>query len=140
MEKREKIEEMYFTQKMSLTQIAQEMQLSISYVSRILRENKSYRDEQERRKQENQVKRRQMQKDLIYKSRKEKAVQRIMENQVLKRMHEQAVKELSKGRTLGNNALRKWTTVYKYNREKHCYEFDANIAKRPCDFPRYINI
>ena len=38
-EKREKIEEMYFIQKMSLTNIAKELKVSVSYVSRLLRDN-----------------------------------------------------------------------------------------------------
>ena len=52
MEKREKIEEMYFMQKMSLTNIAKELNLSVSYVSRLLRQNEKYHDEQEARKKD----------------------------------------------------------------------------------------
>ncbi len=140
MEKREKIEQLYFLQKRSLTQISEEMKLSISYISRILRENANYHDEQEKRKQENKVKRMEKQKNIIYKNRQEKNIQDMVENQILKRRHEQASKELSKGKTLGNNDLRKWSTVYKYNKEKKCYEFDSSISNKPCDFPKYINI
>lgn len=62
MEKREKIEKMYFIQKMSLTNIAKELKVSVSYVSRLLRDNEKYHDEQEIRKQENQLKRKKQQK------------------------------------------------------------------------------
>ena len=76
-EKREKIEEMYFIQKMSLTNIAEKLNVSVSYVSRLLRQNKKYHEEQEIRKQENQLKRKKKQKELIYSQRKEKARQRL---------------------------------------------------------------
>ena len=121
-EKREKIEEMYFIQKMSLTNIAKKLNVSVSYVSRLLRQNEKYHNEQEIRKQENQLKRKKKQKELIYNQRKEKARQRLLENQAMKKSHEQATKEMSKGRTLGNETLRKWCSLYNYNKEKKRYE------------------
>ncbi len=139
-EKREKIEKMYFIQKMSLTNIAKELKVSVSYVSRLLRDNEKYHDEQEIRKQKNQLKRKKQQKELIYSQRKEKARQRVVENQKMKRSHEQATKEMSKGRTLGNETLRKWCSLYNYNKDKKCYEFNTNEALKPRDFPLYIKV
>lgn len=140
MEKREKIEEMYFMQKMSLTNIAKELNLSVSYVSRLLRQNEKYHDEQEARKKENQIKRREQQKELIYSQRKEKARQRLLENQAMKKSHEQATREMSKGRTMGNETLRRWCSLYNYNKEKNCYQFDTTKALKPRDFPLYIKV
>ena len=125
-EKREKIEEMYFIQKMSLTNIAKKLNVSVSYVSRLLRQNEKYHNEQEIRKQENQLKRKKQQKELIYSQRKEKARQRLLENQAMKKSHEQATKEMSQGRTLGNETLRRWCSLYNYNKDKNCYEFNTN--------------
>lgn len=139
-EKREKIEEMYFIQKMSLTNIAEKLNVSVSYVSRLLRQNKKYHNEQEIRKQENQLKRKRQQKELIYSQRKEKARQRLLENQAMKKSHEQATKEMSKGRILGNETLRKWCSLYNYNKDKKCYEFNTNEALKPRDFPLYIKV
>lgn len=140
MEKKEKIEELYFYQKMSLTEIAEQLGLSISYISRILRQNPNYSVEQERRKNENKMLRREKQKELIYELRKNKSRQNIIDNQRLKNEHEQAAKELSKRKTLGNDALRKWCSLYKYDKEKQKYKFDDSEVLRPNDYPMYINI
>ena len=93
MEKREKIEEMYFLQKMSLTNIAEKLNVSVSYVSRLLRQNEKYHNEQEIRKQENQLKRKKKQKELIYSQRKEKARQRLLENQAMNKLQKKCQKE-----------------------------------------------
>lgn len=138
MEKRAKIEDMYFIQKMSLTEIAQHLNISVSYVSRILKNNDRYVLEKEDRKKQNFIKRRKIQKELIYKQKKEKARQRVIENQVLKQMHEQATREMSKGRKLGDEVLRKWCSLYQYDKEKGCYKFDTTKATKPIDFPLYI--
>ena len=138
MEKREEIERLYFLQKRSLTQIAEEMKLSISYISRILRENTNYHDEQEKRKQENKEKRRAKQKELIYTNRKEKARQSSIDNLIMQNLHEQASIELSKRSALSKEALRKWCSLYKYNKQKKCYEFDSSKTVKPNDFPLYI--
>ena len=137
-EKKEKIEELYFNEKMSLTEIASQLGVSVSYVSKILRKNSNYNIEQERRKKENKIFRREKQKELIYKLRKNKAKENIIENYALKRKHEQDVRELSKRRTLGNDALRKWCSLYKYDKEKQKYKFDDSKILKPNDFPLYI--
>lgn len=138
MEKKKKIEELYFNQKMSLTEIAEQIGLSISYISRILRQNPNYSVEQERRKNENKMLRREKQKELIYKLRKNRTAQNIIENQKIKRQHEQASIEMSKRKTLGNEALRKWCSLYKYDKEKQKYKFDDSKTLKPRDFPLYI--
>lgn len=138
MEKNEKIEKLYFEQKMSLTEIASQLGVSVSYVSKVLRKNPNYKIEQKRRKEENKISRREKQKELIYKSRRNKAKENIIENQALKRKHEQDVRELSKRRTLGNDALRKWCSLYKYDKEKQKYKFDDSKILKPNNFPLYI--
>ena len=140
MEKKKKIEELYFEQKMSLTEIANQLGISVSYVSKILRKNPNYNIEQERRKEENKISRREKQKELIYKLRRNKAKENIIENQALKKKHEQDVRELSKRRTLGNDALRKWCSLYKYDKEKHKYKFDDSKILKPNDYPMYIKV
>lgn len=140
MEKKKKIEELYFNQKMSLTEIASQLGVSVSYVSRILKKNPNYTNEQEKRKEENKIFRREKQKELIYKLRRKKAKENIIENQALKKQQEQDAKELSKRRTLGNDALRKWCSLYKYDKEKKSYKFDESKTLKPIDYPMYIKI
>lgn len=140
MEKKEKIEELYFNQKMSLTEIANQLGVSVSYVSKILRKNSNYNIEQERRKEENKISRREKQKELIYKLRRNKAKENIIEDYALKKQQEQDAKELSKRRTIGNDALRKWCSLYKYDKEKQKYKFDDSKVLKPNDYPMYIKI
>lgn len=140
MEKKEKIEKLYFEQKMSLTEIANQLGVSVSYISKILRKNPNYNIEQERRKKENKLIRREKQKELIYKLRRNRAKENIIENYALKKQQEQDAKELSKRRTLGNDALRKWCSLYKYDKEKKSYKFDESEALKPRDYPMYIKV
>lgn len=140
MGKLEQIEEMFFDQKMTLTKIAQELDLSISYISRILKKNPNYYMENEKRKEENKEKWKIKRKELMRETRKENSIQKIAENQIVKNMHEQAARELSKRNVLGNHALLKWCSLYKYNNDKKCYEFDATNMLKPNDFPLYIKV
>jgi len=47
------INELYFKQEKTLSEIAQSINTSISYISKVLRNNEKYKVEKERRKQEN---------------------------------------------------------------------------------------
>lgn len=138
MENKEKIEEMYFKHKMSLTEIAEQLKISISYVSRILRKNTNYIEEQNKRKEENAALRKQKQKNLIYESRRTKTRNDLTEYQFVKMQHNDAVKELSKKKSLGNDALRKCCSLYCYDKERDCYKFDDSKVLKPRDFPLYI--
>ena len=140
MEKKKAIEEMYFEHKKSLTEIAEVLDVSVSYVTKILKQNEFYIIEKEKRKQENFKNRRAKQKETIYKQRR----QRVSTNSdylILRNMHDQASRELSQKGSLGSRALRKWnTSAYNYNSKKKRYEFDAGSALKPADFPKYIKI
>ena len=93
--------------------------------------------EKERRKQENHIKRRNIQKDMIYSNRKQKGID--LGYIELQNAHEQAAKELSKSSRIGTEALRKWcSSAYKYNPLKKRYEFDAGSSARSVDLPQYI--
>lgn len=136
MEKVATIKELYFDKQMSLTEISEIVKTSISYISRILRNDKRYNIEKEKRKKDKLMKRKKLQKALIYKKRKEK---NDIEYINMKNKHNQAVKELSKKSVLGKDTLRKWcSSAYKYNNKKNIYEFDTESLLKPADFPLYI--
>lgn len=136
MEKIETIKDLYFIQKKSATEIADIINISISYISRIVRKDERYIEEKERRKNETLIKRREKQKELIYKQKKFKVND---DATFLQKIHEQDVAELSKHSTISNVALRKWcSSAYRYNSKKKCYEFKSNELTRPADFPLYI--
>ncbi len=136
MEKIAMINNLYFEQKKSLTEISEIINTSISYISRILKKNENYNEEKEKRKKDNLTQRRIIQKKLIYEGRKNKLDNDYID---LKSQHEQASRELSKRSVLGKDTLRKWcSSAYSYNKSKKCYEFDTKTLNKPADFPLYI--
>lgn len=136
MEKVAIINNLYFEQRKNLTEIAEIINTSVSYISKILRKNEMYKIEKEKRKEENQKRRKKVQKDLIYNKRKSKT---DIDYINLKNKHEQDINELSKHSTIGNQALRKWcNSAYKYNAKKKGYVFDTHSLLKPADFPLYI--
>ena len=138
MEKVAMINELYFEEKKTLTEIAEVINTSVSYISKILRKNEKYNEEKEKRKNENLLKRRKVQKDLIYGKRKSNI---DIEYIKLKTQHEQAAMELSKRSILGKDTLIKWcSSAYVYNKNKKRYEFDTKNLNKPSDFPSYIKI
>jgi len=138
MEKVAMINELYFEEKKTLTEIAEVINTSVSYISKILRKNEKYNEEKEKRKNENLLKRRKIQKDLIYGKRKSNI---DIEYIKLKTQHEQASMELSKRSILGKDTLRKWcSSAYVYNKNKKRYEFDTKNLNKPSDFPSYIKV
>lgn len=138
MEKVAMINELYFEEKKTLTEIAEVINTSVSYISKILRKNEKYNEEKEKRKNENLLKRRKVQKDLIYGKRKSNI---DIEYIKLKTQHEQASMELSKRSILGKDTLRKWcSSAYVYNKNKKRYEFDTKNLNKPSDFPSYIKV
>ena len=46
---------MYFVEKKNLTEIAQIIETSVSYISRILRKDQRYKEEKEKRKKDNLI-------------------------------------------------------------------------------------
>ena len=138
MEKVAMINELYFEEKKTLTEIAEVINTSVSYISKILRKNEKYNEEKEKRKNENLLKRRKIQKDLIYGKRKSNI---DIEDIKLKTQHEQASMELSKRSLLGKDTLRKWcSSAYVYNKNKKRYEFDTKNLNKPSDFPLYVKV
>ena len=138
MEKVAMINELYFEEKKTLTEIAEVINTSVSYISKILRKNEKYNEEKEKRKNENLLKRRKIQKDLIYGKRKSNI---DIEYIKLKTQHEQASMELSKRSILGKDTLRKWcSSAYVYNKNKKRYEFDTKNLNKPSDFPLYVKV
>ena len=136
MDKIATINELYFEKKKNLTEIAQIINTSVSYISKILRKDERYKEEKEKRKKDNLIQRRETQKELIYSKRK---VEKNTDYIDMKRKHEEAAKELSKHSSIGNQDLRKWcSSAYKYNAKKRRYEFDTNNLLKPADFPMYI--
>ena len=134
-----RINELYFIQKKSIKEIAEIVNTSKSYISRVLIKDKRYKKEKNNRTKEKMIQRKELQKKQIYSKRKSKSSNNISNMQILQQMHNQDVSELSEHRNLGNQALRKWcSSVYKYNSDKNRYEFDTEKFTRSFGLPLYI--
>ena len=72
MEKVEMINRLYFEEKKTLTEIAKIINTSVSYISKVLRKDERYKEEKEKRKNDNLKARRDKQKTLIYGNRRNK--------------------------------------------------------------------
>lgn len=139
MNKKKIIEEMYFIDKNTLTEISKKLNVTVGYISRILKENDKYLEEKQRRIKDNLAKRRSLQKEKIYQNRKKKGID--LEYIALQNKHDEAAKELSKSSRLGAEVIRKWCgSAYKYNSKKKRYEFDAGNSVKPADLPQYIKV
>lgn len=139
MNNKETIESLYFEEKKNLTEISKILNITVGYISKILKQNKKYVVEKERRKKVNYVKRRKVQKDMIYKQRKNKEID--LGYIEVQNAHEQAARELSKSSKIGTEAIRKWcSSAYNYNPLKKRYEFDADGLAKSADLPKYIKV
>lgn len=139
MNKKEDIEILYFKEKMNLTEISKSLNISIGYISQILKNNDKYFEEKERRKKDNLLERRKKQKEKIYSYRRNQKIDFEYIN--VQNSHKQASKEMSKSHRLGNQTLRKWCgSAYRYNKLKKRYEFDVGNLTKSNDLPQYIKI
>lgn len=136
MDNKEKIKELYFEVHLKTKEIADILHISSPYITKIVKQDSRYIDEKEKRKEESKQKRKIEQK-LFMKNKRE--MQRIEDNyNSVKVQHEQASRELSKGKHLSNESYRKWNySAYKYNPLKNRYEFDENLG-RSYAVPKYI--
>ena len=120
MSKREEIIKLYFLEGEIPADIAKKLDISKSAVTQVLQKDERYQREKMIRKAKQQ---------------KNKS-----EDLILKRMHNQASQELSKGKRLSNLAYRNWNkSAYSYNKAKKRYEFKKELG-RSYDVPKYIKI
>lgn len=129
--------EKYFEEKKSQTEIAIELNVSKSKVSRVVRKDNRYLSEKEERKNKNKKKNIEFTKKYITLKRKQKGID--LEYALLKQAHEQASKELSGGRKpINNRAFRDWNpSIYKYNQRSKSYVLKKGINVG-ADVPRKI--
>lgn len=125
---KDEILDLFFTKGLSQKEIAQKLNVTKGYISQIVTKDERYKDFKEqklRKSKENHNKQ-------IQKATKEKRKKKQFDNSVndliLKRMHEQASRELSQAKHLSNESFRKWNySAYTYNPSKHRYEFDERL-------------
>lgn len=127
---------LFYIQHYSTKDIAVEVNISESYVTKIIKEDSRYTNEKQRRKEEAKEKRREY-KRLHEKHRRETI--RIDDNySYVRTQHDKDVRELSEAKHLNNESYRRWNySAYHYNPSKKRYEFDSSLG-RSADVPKYI--
>lgn len=133
---REKIISYYYIEHLKVKDIAQELNVTSAYITKIIKQDIRYAQEKQYRKKCSKFKRKVEQNKFI-KNKREK--QRLEDNYyAMKAEHEKAAKELSKSSHLTNENYRKWnSSAYKYNPSKKRYEFNEELG-RSYDIPKYI--
>lgn len=127
---------LYYTEHLKVKDIANELDVSPAYVTKIIKQDSRYLDEKQYRKDISNNKRR-IDKNRFIKNKRDTL--RAEDNyQIVKAQHNQATIELSKSKHLTNESYRKWNySAYKYNPSKHRYEFLEHLG-RSYDVPKYI--
>lgn len=133
---KENIISLFYNEHLQVKQIAEQLDISSAYVTKIIKQDSRYIQEKSFRKSISKNKRKIAQNEFIKKKREK---QRIEDNySYVQSQHEQATRELSKSSHLSNESYRKWNySAYKYNPSKKRYEFDVKLG-RSADVPKYI--
>ena len=140
MSKKDEITNLYFANGEVPADIARKLNISKSAVTQVLQKDERYKEEKEIRKKRNKIRHNERTKEIIKKTRKIKQYKNKSDDLILKKMHNQASQELSKGKRLSNLAYRNWnTSAYSYNEAKRRYEFKEELG-RSNDVPKYIKI
>lgn len=133
---KENIINLFYCKHLKVKEIAEQLNVSSSYISKIIKQDKRYLQEKTVRKELAKNKRKHDQNQFIRKKREQKKLED--DYYTVKAQHEQASIELSKSKHLSNENYRKWNiSAYKYNPSKNRYEFDSKLG-RSADIPKYI--
>lgn len=120
MSNKEKIIDLFFNKKLSIVEIAEKLNITKQYVSKIARQDLRYTQERENRKQKNKEKQKKRVKDYIYNKRKKERQERL--NSMVEMQHIQASMELSGRNTINNRAYRNWnSSIYEYHNKTKDY-------------------
>ena len=133
---KENIITLFYIEHLKVKEIAEKVNTSSAYITKIIKQDTRYIQEKEYRKAISKDKRKVAQNNFI-KNKREK--QKIDDNySFVQSQHEQATRELSKSKHLSNENYRKWNySAYKYNPSRKRYEFDEELG-RSIDVPKYI--
>ena len=131
----ELIYNLYFKDKLTISEISKKVNLSISQISRILSKSTLYQQEKANRKEENHKKHNEQAKEIMRKKRNKK---RMEEKAIMDRLHRQATMELSYFNPISKVAIRKnCSSAYNYNAKRKRFELKKDLAYSS-DMPEII--
>ena len=135
LERNELIYKLYFQDKLTLTQISHQINLSISQISRVLSKSPNYVQEKNKRKEENRKKHIEQTKEIIKNKRLQKQIE---EKQILDILHNQPSIGKSYIHPMTKYTIRKnCSSAYNYNQNKKRFELKDDVAYSN-DMPKII--
>lgn len=135
MNKKQQIICLYYEKGLIQTEIAQKLNVSKAYITKIIKTDSRYVSEKEKRKNSNKEKNK-LETKLYIKRKKEAA--RLLDD-CIKKQHIQASNELSSRRIISNRSFRDWNkSIYEYNSKSKAYIVKKDIVV-PKDVPKRIN-
>ncbi len=136
----QKILELYFIEKLKQKDIAEKLKISKYKVSRTVTKDLRYISEKEERKTKSKQKHSESTKRIVKRKREVVKFKNNSDDLVLKNMHNQASRELSKPKRLSNMAYRNWNkSAYTYNQKRKGFEFRKELG-RSKDVPKFIKV
>lgn len=123
---KEQVLNLYFIEHKKQKEIAEELNISKYTVSRIVTKDARYINEKEERKKQSTINNKNKTIEYIYSKREQK---RVDEYDSMRKMHIQAVMELSeRNKTMNNKVYRDWNpSIYKYNEKSKSYVLKKGI-------------
>lgn len=129
MSNKENIIILFFEEKLSIIEIADKLNITKQYVSKIVRKDIRYIEEREDRKLKNKEKQKKRVKNYIYNKRRSERQERL--NAIVEMQHIQASCELSGRNTINNRALKNWnSSIYVYNNSKKEYQIKEELKNK----------
>lgn len=129
MSNKENIIVLFFEEKLSIIEIADKLNITKQYVSKIVRKDIRYIEERENRKLKNKEKQKKRVKNYIYNKRRNERQERL--NAIVEMQHIQASCELSERNTINNRAYRNWnSSIYVYNNSKKEYQIKEELKNK----------
>lgn len=116
---------LYYEHKLNVVEISNKLNVTKQYVSKIVKSDSRHINEKEQRKKQNQIKRREYQKEYKSKKRKENT------NDGLEHLHAQAAAELSGRKFINNRAFRNWnSSIYQFHNRTKEYRLKEEFKER----------
>ena len=135
---KDKILDLFINKNMKQNEIAKELNVSNSKVSRILKNIPEVEQEKDKRKKQNKIKHNKDIQTRVEEKREATQFKNSVDDLILKHLHSQASLELSKRSRLSNESYRNWNvSAYNYNPSKHRYEFNESLG-RSYDVPKFV--
>lgn len=140
-EKKQIINDMYYTGKMSLPEIAKKLGVTKQYVSLVLKEDiDKYSAEKQERKVKNKIKHTIATKEYVYKSRKYDKEDQIIMSQLAILQQQNSV-SMSKRSKLSNiDIVAMNLQHYSYTNNKEHLIYDKKCGSKPNDLPGKISV